>query len=303
MYRNDRPIAILLAVYNGEKYLAEQIDSLLAQTSKQWTLYIRNDGSADATPQIIQRYCRQHPGRIVAVEDGDGNLGCRGNFFRLLEVVESDYYMFCDGDDVWLPDKVGASFEEIRRRERQYPGIPILVHADRKVCDERLNVRVPSDWRSVGRNPDLFSTRRYIPAIWIAGGATSIFNRRARACSLPLPADPPMHDTWLSMQVVAHGRIFALHRPLLLYRQHGGNFSGTKAERYRFGLKKISRLGQVLDEHYKRVRYWEKLGFYSGRRMSRGRIFFDYLVMKVGFLLKMQYSKWTYGRSKSADER
>lgn len=286
MYRNDRPVAILLAVYNGEKYLAEQIDSLLAQSFRDWTLYIRDDGSADATPQIIGRYCRAYPDRIFALEDADGNLGCRGNFFRLLETVDSPYYMFCDGDDVWLPEKVGTSFEAIRRQEEQYPGIPILVQTDKTVCDEHLNVVAPSEWRAAGRNPDLFVSLKYIPILCV-GGATAIFNRALRDRMFPLPADAPMHDRWLSLQAARYGRIFSVHRPLMLYRQHGRNAAGAAMARYTFPWRKIKRLPSILRRDYGTARYYQRLGY---------GCFLKYFVARALFIVKMQYSKRTCGK-------
>ena len=115
-----RPIAILLAVYNGEKYLSEQIDSILDQTNTSWTLYIRNDGSSDGTQRIIDSYLRRFPDRIVQIDRGGANLGCRGNFFRLMETVEADYYMFSDADDVWLPEKIQRSFSLLKQKEQLY---------------------------------------------------------------------------------------------------------------------------------------------------------------------------------------
>ena len=99
-------IAILMSTYNGERYLREQIDSLLNQTYKDWKLYIRDDGSTDETISIIESYVNDYPDLIVLLKDDLGNLGSARSFMRILSVVDADYYMFCDQDDVWLPNKV-----------------------------------------------------------------------------------------------------------------------------------------------------------------------------------------------------
>ena len=103
---NKRSIAILMATYNGEKYLKEQIDSIMNQTNHDWTLYIQDDGSKDKTLDIIKSYSDE---RIVWVDNGLTRQGCCMNFMSLLNKVESSYYMFCDQDDVWLPEKVQIS--------------------------------------------------------------------------------------------------------------------------------------------------------------------------------------------------
>lgn len=127
---NERPIAILMATYNGGQYLAEQIESILAQSNKEWTLYIQDDGSKDNTLAIIQKYVDDN--RVVWVESGLTRQGCCMNFMSLLNRVESRYYMFCDQDDVWLSEKVQISIDEVRRLEKVNPDKPILVHTDKK---------------------------------------------------------------------------------------------------------------------------------------------------------------------------
>ena len=146
-YKCPKSIAILLAVYNGEKYLSVQIDSIIAQTSHDWVLYIRDDASTDSTQKIIANYCNEHD-NIVVVKDDLGNLGCSENFRQLLRVVDADYYMFSDADDYWLPEKIQVSFDFIRKKEQHYINIPVLVHSDKSIADGDLNILHQSDWRT-----------------------------------------------------------------------------------------------------------------------------------------------------------
>ena len=107
-------VAILMSTYNGERYLREQIDSLLNQTYKDWKLYIRDDKSTDGTVSIIEGYVRVYPDQIVYKSDGFGNLGAGCSFMQLLSSIDSDYYMFCDQDDVWMEDKIERTYLYLR---------------------------------------------------------------------------------------------------------------------------------------------------------------------------------------------
>ena len=280
-----RPIAILLAVYNGEKYLSEQIDSILDQTNTSWILYIRNDGSSDGTQRIIDSYLRRFPDRIVQIDRGGANLGCRGNFFRLLETVEADYYMFSDADDVWLPEKIQRSFSLLKQKEQLYPGTAILVHTDKVVCDDKMNIIVPSWWKAVRLNPDLFHSLRCIPLSPVVGGATTVFNRFLRDLCLPIPEDPPQHDCWIPLQAAKYGKIFALHDPLILYRQHGNNAVGAPTEPYRFRWGKIGRIKRIVQRDWNLAGYYRRLGY--GSRLK-------YFFTRFEVLIKLQWSKITY---------
>ena len=206
MFINKRPIAILLAVYNGEKYLAEQIDSVLSQTEKDWTLYIRDDGSKDATVDIIHRYCEKYPDRIVAVEDGLGNLGCRDNFFRLLEVVDSAYYMFCDADDVWYDFKIRISMDRMKKLEQEHPDTPILVVTDYTVCDGQLNVVMDSGFRNLG----IYDPKPFLNEV---------------------PPRSHEYDAYIGVRAAQHALIDVLMVCTKKYRLHGANYSGVRLEK------------------------------------------------------------------------
>ena len=97
-------IDVLLATYNGEKYLKEQIDSILNQTYQNIHLIISDDCSKDETQKILKEYKEKDDRITVYIQEQ--NLGYIKNFEFLLEKVESDYYMLSDQDDVWLPEKI-----------------------------------------------------------------------------------------------------------------------------------------------------------------------------------------------------
>lgn len=226
----DSPtVCILLATYNGAPYLGEQLASIAAQSHRDWLLYVRDDGSCDATCALLADAAARDP-RIRLVEDGLGNLGPCGNFARLLEVVEADYYLFADQDDVWLPDKIAASLAVLRAREsEQGRAQPLLVFSDLRVTDAGLHTLHPSELRRHGF--DRLIARglglRDLLAQNIAAGCTLLFNRALRDAARPIPPEAVMHDWWLALSGLASGGLLYLDQVTLLYRQHGRNQMGA----------------------------------------------------------------------------
>ena len=131
-------IDILMAAYNGERYISEQIESILSQTFTDWRLLIRDDASTDNTPTIIESYAAKYPGKIEIVHDEAVCKSSTKNFFEILKHAEADYVMFSDQDDVWLPYKVQITYDNMKKAERDNPGKPIVVFTGMQVVDSEL---------------------------------------------------------------------------------------------------------------------------------------------------------------------
>ena len=222
-------VDILLSTYNGERYLREQLDSVLAQTFADWRLIIRDDGSLDGTMPLLQEYADRYPDRIRLLTDGDRLGACR-SFGRLLEQCgDAGYYAFCDQDDVWKPDKLALSMEVMTGAEAAHPGKPVVVHTDLQVVDERLNEICPSFWKYTHLCPDLQD--KHLPYLAISNSVTGcamLFNGKARACALPMSGKAGMHDAWVALAAAARGgKIIPIHQSLVAYRQHGCNTLGA----------------------------------------------------------------------------
>lgn len=219
-------IAILLCIYNGERYLNEQIDSLLAQTYGDYKIIVHDDGSTDKSVAIVRDYIRLHPDKIEVLEDRQKHRGAGASFMWLMEHVEAEYYMFCDQDDVWYSDKIANTFSRMKAVEAQHPGSPILIHTDLCVCDDSLNIVHQSFWKYKHFKVDISKKKEYIGFGNIVTGCTVIVNQKVKDVSYPYD-NSYVHDYWLALCVAKHGYVENLKQQTLLYRQHGNNVAGA----------------------------------------------------------------------------
>src|SRR4030043_545994 len=190
-------IDILLTTYNGEKYLSQQIDSIIAQPCKDWQLLVRDDLSTDNTVNIIKNHTRRYPDKIRLIEDNK-HLGLVRNFEALLKSAQSEYIMFCDQDDVWLPNKVELTLNAMKEAEQTWPNTPLLVHTDLKVVDETLTPITESFWRLHGISPESDCRLKKIIYRNIVTGCTAMINKKAKEISMPFPPEANIHDWWIA---------------------------------------------------------------------------------------------------------
>lgn len=222
-------VDILLATWNGERYLAQQIDSILAQTYPHWRLVIRDDGSTDRTLDIVRRYISENPDRMALMEDREPGLGACGNFARLMGHADADYVMFSDQDDVWLPHKTERLLEAIRRLEEQHgQEIPLLVHSDLKVVGADLGEWHPSFMKYQALDSRFGRSLNRLLIQNVVTGCASLCNKRLIELARPVPEAARMHDWWLALVAAALGKIGFVDEPTVLYRQHDSNTLGAK---------------------------------------------------------------------------
>lgn len=232
-----QPIAVVMAVYNGERFLEEQIVSILNQSYPNLHLYVRDDGSTDQSIQIIKSLSTQYPGRITLLQIENQRLGVVGNFQRLLEMVlqrgEEPYIMLADQDDIWFPDKVAGTLQTMRAMEL-WSGTesPLLVHTNLCVTDAHLQILDHSFWHYQHLNPARDDIRSLCMQNMVTG-CTVMVNRPLLQKALPIPDSAMMHDWWLALVASVFGVIGYLPQATMYYRQHDRNDTG--AQKYTSG--------------------------------------------------------------------
>ena len=255
------PIAILLGVYNGEQFLSVQIDSILAQTNKDWTLFIRDDSSNDNTRDIIEQYTKRYD-TIVSIKDELGNLGCNGNYFELLRRVKASYYMFCNADDFWFEDKIQLSYNKMKEAEKLFAEKAIVVHTDMSVGDINLNIIVPSHWQAGRYNPEKFKSYNYVGISNLCAGATLLFNDMAKKnCYPEYKGDGLFFDHWLALKNVSCGKIISIFQPTMIHRQIGNNLAGSRTVEERTVKYKLTHMRKLWNLYMIRARELKKIGW------------------------------------------
>ena len=226
-------IDILLSTYNGELFLSDQINSILQQTCTFWNLLIRDDGSKDQTRKIISKYIELYPGKITEILDQNGNVGSPLSFSLLLEQSKSRYIMFCDQDDVWLENKVEATYEEMLKLEMKTADLPLMVFTDLHVVNERLELLYDSFMVKQKLFPDGVNHEYKIFALNVVAGCTIMINDVAKKFILPFPKFM-VHDHWIAMNIAHYGVCKYLDQKTILYRQHGDNVYGAFEINYKY---------------------------------------------------------------------
>lgn len=225
-------VNVLLATYNGARFLREQLESLRSQTHGPHLVTVRDDGSTDCTVCILSEWAAS--GLEISLSSG-ACAGAARNFLTLLANADGgcDYFAFCDQDDVWLPDKLERAVAAVGGCRSDGP---VMYCSRAELVDEELGhlsySRVP---RRIGFANALVEN--------VALGCTMVLNRYARdlVCRR-LPQRAIMHDWWCYLVVSAFGRVIYDERPTVRYRQHGGNVFGAAPSRARLFRRRFSRL-------------------------------------------------------------
>lgn len=208
-----------MSTYNGEKYIAQQIESIQKQTFTDWQLIIRDDGSTDKTCQIIQKII-QTDARMQLIQAE--NVGVIQSFYELVKKETADFYFFSDQDDVWLPEKLEIVLAQAKKQQNNEP---ILYYTDLKIVDKHLTVlsksmiKLQSDHANTNLNQELTENT--------VTGCTMMINHRL-AEKWQDSSNIIMHDWWLALLAAALGKLIYIDQPTILYRQHADNVLGAR---------------------------------------------------------------------------
>jgi len=236
MRNQDRPLAnsntcIVLGVYNGAKYLEEQLGSIIGQYDSSWNVLSRDDASQDNSSILLKEYSKQDS-RIILVQDNKRNLGVVENYSLLLKNAfgSACQYIACsDQDDVWSPNKLFAQLSLMRETEKKHPGTPILIHSDLEVVSAASKSISNSFMHYQGIYHEPSYPLKVLLVQNFVTGCTVLINRHLLEIALPIPKEAIMHDWWLALCAAAFGRIEYIDETLVKYRQHGQNVIGAKS--------------------------------------------------------------------------
>lgn len=233
----EEKIDILLATYNGEKYLKEQLDSILNQTYKNIRIIISDDCSKDTTPEILKEY--QKKDDRIELHIQKNNLGVVKNIEFLLKEVKSPYYMLADQDDYWLPEKAEKSLEKLKEEKAD------LVFGDLEVVDKNLNTMYSSfnDYMLLTRKINKYINSYKVNYLYnCITGCTVLAKKETIEKIIPLPTNSKrvLHDHWIGLMVALNGKLAYVPEKYIRYRQHGNNEVGT--EKISHGFKKLKQV-------------------------------------------------------------
>ena len=224
-------VYILMASFNGEAYIQEQINSILRQTHSNWMLYIRDDGSSDGTMAILRNFAILD-GRVKLLSDSLGNLGVNSNFSELMKgciTTSAQYFCFADQDDIWHEDKLKIMLRHMKSLEViNGNDMPVLIYSDLEVVDSNLGTIASSFMDYQGLVHPTTNILERILVQNLVTGCASFFNRPLLEICAQVPPTAIVHDWWLALCASSCGLIEYLPISLVKYRQHGKNQIGAK---------------------------------------------------------------------------
>jgi len=218
-----------MATYNGEKFIREQIESIISQTFTDWKLIIHDDGSTDNTLTIITEYIEKDS-RICLINDNLKFHNSSANFFHLIKNIDknTDYICLCDQDDIWLPQKLEISINEMEKIGNK--SLPVCIATDVCLIDSNGKKYVDSFWKYANINTK--SNFRSLILENTATGCTMIFNSIVLEYLYDLTNEEIkniiQHDWFIALICASDGIYQQLCIPLVCYRQHDGNVVGAR---------------------------------------------------------------------------
>lgn len=246
----NKKIDVLLATYNGEKYLKEQIDSILNQTFQNINLIVSDDCSKDDTKRILENYAKKDKRVILYFQKK--NLGVVKNIEFLLQQVKSEFYMLADQDDIWLPEKIQKSYETMEKENAA------LVFGDLEVVDANLNTIYPSfgDYMLLNKKINKYLNSIKLNYLYnCITGCTILAKTETIKNILPIPTTSKflIHDHWIGIITSCNYKLAYMPEKYIKYRQHGNNQVGTNKVSH--GFEKL----EQVREHFIKV----KLGIFE----------------------------------------
>lgn len=218
-------VIICMSTFNGEKFLAKQINSIKQQDYKNWNLFIHDDGSKDRTREIIDGFIKKD-GRIFLIDNRSEHLGVKRAFLTLSFREDAEFYMFSDQDDIWQPNKISYLLNVVQKKSQE---IPLLIHSDYQNMDKD-----DKTFENYFNSDEQYSSSSFNDLVLKNNvtGCTCLFNKALRdrvkqAQDVLDYTKMIMHDWWLALVASSFGKVLYTHEKTVLYRQHDNNVAGA----------------------------------------------------------------------------
>lgn len=220
-------VLVLLSAYNGEKYIAEQLDSVMSQKGVDVYLMIRDDGSSDNTDEIIRCYEKRYPRKIFYYRGK--NIGCCESYRWLMSKaidgytgvnIQPDWFAFCDQDDIWEEDKLNIAVNSLSDADNSVPNL--FFSSFQKIDSRGYEIQTVKKKFRLSFGEALIMN----PSV----GCTQVFNRSLLCMAIRFfPNSLILHDWWIySVCLALSGNVIYEEKPLVRYRQHEANVIGSK---------------------------------------------------------------------------
>lgn len=217
-------VEVLVATYNGEKYIARQLESIINQTYSDFICMIHDDGSTDSTKSIVNEYAQKYP-NIVRILEYPSTGGACNNFLSMLKFCTAKYICFADQDDVWLPNKIETLVADMKKYEKEKP---CVVFSNLIIVDDKMNIISDNYMDYCGFDTHDLNKKRFLMGN-IAPGCSMIINRELKELAIKYKDinNIDMHDWWCIELASFVGSVHYEPKALILYCQHNTNVVGA----------------------------------------------------------------------------
>lgn len=275
---NNPLVSIALATYNGEKFLAEFLDSVYSQSYQNIEVIAIDDCSTDETAIILEKYKQTHG---LKYKVNPKNLGFIKNFEKVLSLCSGEYIALADQDDIWFPEKIPTLLDNI--------GNHLLIHSDAILIDAEKNKIADSFTRFSNKKVRLTSFKNLLFYNNVTG-CTSMIKKELIQKALPFPDKIIYHDWWLALVAAKYGNIQYLQEPFLYYRQHENISGGAEVMNLKPLITNSVAKGFFLDRTEKNLKFLQWFsaikGFFCTLSESEKQIIEQMISYHGSFLLK-----------------
>lgn len=276
--KNKPKVIICMSTYNGEKYVTEQIESLLNQTYSNIEIYVRDDGSKDNTIKILEEYEKQNKIHFIKGK----NVGVVNSFNECLKEAydNADYFAYCDQDDRWHENKIEKAVSKLKIEKQE---LPLLYFSEFNYCDENLNFVNKSNINKKGASFENSIVE------CISFGIVEVFNKKLAEKILKSGTDNIcFHDWWAYIIAAGLGKVVYDNEATVEYRRTGSNVSPSGKAGIQLQIYRIKKF--IFGKYFKNIR--EQINkyknlFYEELKQENKKII-DLFSLKYSFIKSIQ---------------